>query len=439
MALFRDARPQIIADLNTKNNLQIKLSEVTFGVPQAVSTITPAPSTTKNTRVYISAAANSPYSSRVPVFYDRLDFGVVFAYSAVNTLAKVRSYNPVTIHGLIPDLNNYYGLELTTDDIEDGVLSLTNGSGSAVIKAKPDSLTWIGQFTVSIAPGDMALDRTMTVTDLSGIDYPSGQHAKGQAEVYSYSFDASAYYQYLQSITLENGPVDPTQDLVDFILDVTGDTWVLTGNADYSLAGAKVVYNGPNSLTKPSNPNFDYIVEIRLGTACNNFAGTLRFHYNIDVSIDTVTSVQTMSFNADGLGTTYSPANADYGSSYTPRYNPFLATAYNDYTPQAAVLSNLPWQASSTAATTANATALAAALKAVDTLPWVANSTNAATVDYNLYNVWIRYNGPVANAPHLDVEGFELRSGFNHVMYICPPYTSQANLWSGMGVVYYNV
>lgn len=439
MALFRDARPQIIADVSTKNNLEIKLNEVIFGVPQAVSEITPAPTTTKNTRVYLTAAANSPYTSRVPVYYDRLNFATVFAYSSVNTLAKLRSYNPASIHDLIPDLNNYYGLELTADDIEDGPLSLTNGAGTAVIKAKPGSYTWTGEFTVTIAPGDMALDRTMTVTDLTGIAYPSGQQVKGQAEVYSYAYDGSPFYEYLQSITLEGGPQDPTQALADFILELTGDTWVLTGAADYSLSGAKVIYNGPNSLNKPSNANYDYVLEITLGADCSNFAGTLRFHYNVEVSIDTVASVQTMSFDADGIGVTYDPANADYGSTYTPRYNPFLATAYNDYSPSSNALSALPWQASATAITASNAAALATALKAVDDLPWVAVATNAATTDYNLYNAWVRYNGPVANAPKLDVEGFELRDGFNHVMYICPPYTSQGNLWSGMGVVYYNV
>lgn len=440
MALFRDARPQILADVNTKNSLEMKASEVTFSLPQAVSEISPAPTTARNTRVYLNAAANSPYSGRVPVYYNRLDFATVFAYSAVNTLAKLRSFNPSTIHSLIPDLNNYYGLELTTDDIEDGALTLENGVGTAVIKAKATSFTWTGQFTVSIAPGDMALDRTMTVTDLTGIQYPSGQSVKGQAEVYSYSYDLSPFYEQLQAIIASGNTREAmSQELLDIIVAVTEDPWVMDAAGDYSLLGAAVVYNGPNSLNKPSNPNFDYIIEIALSDSCALFSGTLRFHYNVEVSIDTVTTSQTMAFNADGIGVTYDPANADYGSNYVPRYNPFLATAYNDYSASKTALSAIPWQSSSTAMTSANAVALAAALKAVDSLPWVATSSNAATLDYNLYNAWVRYNGPVANAPKLDVEGFELRDGFNHVMYVCPPYTSQANLWSGMAVIYYNV
>jgi len=443
MSLFRDARPQIVASINTLNNISLKMSDLLWSPAQRVSEITPAPTTTKNSGVVLRAAPNAPYTSSVRVFYDRLSFATVFANTPVNTYAKLRSYSPATTHDLIPALNDYYGLELTVDDIELINLNLTNGSGVATIRAKSGSFTWMDEFTVTVAPGDLTLDTAMTVTSLDGVQYPSGQSTKGQAEVYSYRYDCSAYGDFLKAITITD-PVDVTAAVCDFISAVTGDVWTLTPAGNFSLLGAKIVYNGANSLSKPSNSNYDYLFEIQLSDSCANFAGTLRFHYNVDVSIDTVATTATdLSFTVDGLSA-LDPANSsDTAYNFNNRYSPYIETAYNDYSAQAAVLKTLPWQSTWTGATDANATSLAAALKAVDGRPWVMNSTVPLT-EFNLYAAWIRYNGPISGAPLSganlpNVADFEYRSGFTNVLIFCPPYQQQTNLWYGTGFVYYNV
>ena len=435
MPLFRDARSQIIADINTKNGIVLKMADVVFGVAESVASLPVQPTTTKKTRVILYAAPSAPYTGSVPVYYDRLNFGSVFAHTPVNTYAKLRSYRPVRIHDLIPDLNNYYGLELTAADIEDGDLLLDNGSGTAVIKAKPTSLNWEGEFTVTILPGDINIERAMTVTDLDGVQYPSGQSTKGQAEVYSYYFDCSAYAPYLGELVVSEAGEPVNQGFVDFVVGVTGDPWVLTGTGPFSLEGAVIKYNGVNSLNKPSNNNYDFICEVLLGSACSNFAGTLRFHYNSQASIDSLATNTNMDVTHESLAGYNPDYSSDTAYLANGRYNPYVATAYNDYTAQANVLKNIPWQATWTAASNTNATALANALKAVDGLPWNM-TTNNANAEYNLYAVYVRYNGPVEQAPsNLNIEP---RDGFTHVMYFMPPYQQQSNLWYGVGVVYYN-
>lgn len=440
MSLFRDARPQVLSDINTKNGITLKMADVLWGQAQAVSGMNPQPSTSKNTAVTLRAAANSPYSGQVQVYYDRLSFATVFSSTPVNTYAKLRAFHPARIHDLIPALNDYYGLELTTDDIEDGELTLTDGIGSAVIKAKAGSLTWTDAFTVSIAPGDLYLDKAMTVTDLNGVQYPSGQSAKGQAEVYSYRYDASAYADFFAAISVVTpGGEAVTQAVVDAINEITGDVWILQAGAN-SLSDAKIVYNGTNSLDKPSNSNYDYIIEIQLSDACTNFAGTLRFHYNRANSIDMVAGATELSVTIDGLNS-YNPANyTDPLYTDRPRYSPYIETAYNDYSAQKAVLTTIPWQSSWTAISNTLATNLAAALKAVDGRPWNMTVSSAASVEFNLYASWVKYNGPIANAP-LPVDGvsdFEWRTGFTHVMLLLPPFQCQSNLWYGVAAIYYN-
>ena len=436
MPLFRDARPQIIADINTNNGIVLKMADVVFGQAESVASLPVQPPTTKKTRVMLFASPAAPYTGSVPVYYDRLNFGTVFAHTPLNTFAKLRSYRPTRIHDLIPDLNNYYGLELTPADIEDGDLVLDNGSGTAVIKAKPGSLNWEGEFTVTIAPGDLNLDRAMTVTDLTGVEYPSGQSVKGQAEVYSYYFDCSSFAPYLSELVVPEAGEPVNQGFVDFVQSVTGDDWVLEGAVPFSLQGAKIIYNGANSLNKPSNSNYNFICEVLLSDACANFAGTLRFHYNVEANIDTMVTTLDMDVRHESLAG-YDPDQAGITAyQANGRYNPYLATAYNDYSSQANVLKTLPWQSAWTGASNANATALANALKAVDGLPWTMVTTNP-NAEYNLYGVYIGYNGPVANAPA--ALNIEPRDGFSHVLYFYPPYQQQSNLWYGLGVVYYNV
>ena len=440
MSLFRDARSQVLADINAKNVTAFKASDVVWGPAQSVAAMNPQPTTTKNTAVTLSAAAGSPYSGQVQVYYDRLSFATVFANTPVNTYAKLRAFRPSTIHDLIPALNDYYGLELSADDIEDGPLSLVDGVGSATIIAKPGSWTWTDSFSVSIQPGDLYLDVAMTVTDLNGVQYPSGQSIKGQAEVYSYRYDCSAYGELFAAISVVTEGGEPvTQALVDAINDLTGDTWTLSAGA-FGLSGAKVIYNGTNSLNKPSNSNYDYLLEIQLSADCSNFAGVLRFHYNRGQSIDGLVATTDLSFTTDGL-IAYDPAtHTDTLYTGRARYSPYLETAYNDYSAQKTALAAIPWYSSWIASSTANATALANALKAVDGRPWNVAYNTGANFEFNLYAVYIKYNGPIANAP-LPVSGvsdFEWRTGFTHVMLFLPPYQSQSNLWYGVGVVYYN-
>lgn len=440
MALYPDARPQVLAGINAANNINLKMTDVVFGPAEAVAGLTPVPTTVKNTRSILTAAPAARYSGKVPAFYDRLSFTKVFEHTPVNTYAKLRSFRPVRIHDLIPDLNNYYGLELTKADILDGELTLVDGVGSAVIEATPASLTWTGKFTVSIIPGDLALEKHMTVTDLKGIDYPSGQSVKGQAEVYSYYYDCSAYEEYLDAIeVVTEGGEDVTDSFVDFINGVTGGAWTLVKAGDYSLVDAKVIYNGANSLNKQSNHNFDYICEVKLSTSCANFAGILRFHYNKTTSIDTVARTTSLDVGLSTMASADPTGSTDAAYRDGSRYNPYYATVYNDYSSQAGFLKTVPWQAAWTSASNVVAQNLANALKAVDGLPWTM-LTASPTADYNLYGVYVNYNGPIANAPKVWAgQDMAYDKKFTHVMLFNPPFQQQGNLWYSLGVVYYNV
>lgn len=434
--LFARAEVAILASINAKNGTFFKSDDLLFGPGQAVADLTPVPSTTKNSSVLLRVNDGKPYSGQTRVFYDRLDFAQVMAHTPLNTYAKLRAFRPTTIHELIPALNDYYGLNLTAADIVDGPLTLVNGTGQVVIQANPRSIGWRGEFTVTVAPGDAKLEQWLTDTDLSGIEYPSGQSTKGQAEVYSYRYDASSHWQALRDVEVPADGMLVPQAICDILVEVTGDDWNFNAG-DYSLVGAMIKYNGANSSDKQTNPAFMSIMEIELGDACTNFAGKLHIHYNTDSNITANSEVFGFRDNLSSMAS-YDPRIAMQPDYSLGRINPYLFVGEVDYTPQAAQLVGIPWQASWTSISDANAAKMAAALAAVDGRAW--NATAGA--EYGLRYAWIGYNGPITNIPagqlgDLTVEEL-VRPGFTHVMIAYPPYQQQPNMWYGKMIVHYN-
>lgn len=434
--LFTRAEDAILASINAKNGTFFKKDDLLFGPGQAVVDLTPAPVTTKNSSSLVRVNDGKPYSGQTRVFFDRLDFGAVMAHTPLNTYAKLRAFRPTTIFDLVPALNDYYGLNITAADILDGPLDLVNGNGQVVIKANPRSLGWVGQFTVTVAPGDAKLEQWLTDTDLSGVAYPSGQSTKGQAEVYSYRYDASKFWQTLRDLEVPVDGMLVPQSIADMLVELTGDDWGFTAG-DYSLVGALITYNGANSTDKQTNPAFMSVLEIELGAACQNFAGTLNIHYNTDSNIVANSTVFGFGENLSSMAS-YDP-RINMASDYsTDRVNPYLFVGEQDYTPQAAQLAGIPWQASWTGISDANATKLANALKAVDGRPW--NAT--AGTDYALRYAYVAYNGPVASIPDSKLMGMTkeelIRPGFTHVMFVNPVYQQQPNMWYGLMIVHYN-
>ena len=435
MALFKDVKETIVNNLNAKNGRFFAVSDFTFGPGQNVNDVVPKPVTACNSSVLLRS--NNPlYGGSVRVNYDRLDFSKVFSTTPLNTYAKLRSFRPATIHDLIPDLNDYYGLQLTAEDIVDRPLTLTDGAGTAVIEATPGSLGWTGKFTVTIVPGDAKLEKWVLDTDLNGVQYPSGQSEKGQAEVYSYQYDATKYWDYLKDLRVGAEGMDVPVELLNIIVELTGTGWTMEAG-DYSMQGAKITYNGTNEIGHQTNPSYGYYLEILITDSCAMLAGHLRFHYNGSNSISNALKVDSFSTTLNSMSA-YDPANSENPDYGVERHNPMLDTRYNDYTLNGVALRTIPWSSEQGPATDANLDKVIAALRSVDTLPW----NRTAGADYSLASAWIAYNGPISNMPQSLLNGMQPdefhRPGFTNVLVFFPPYTQQANLWYGIGYMYYN-
>ncbi len=265
MAIIPEARTSLNTAISSKytNFTQSKIfknprdSAGTFGVYLNKNTLA---------TVYGTAAVGSSV-----VAYNRLSLGSLFdGYMTI--------YSPDSldnVHSFIPLINAQYGWELTEDEILNAPVTLTNGVGEFILNAL-NSFTFTGSILVKVKKGPRKLPSGLTVA-IGNAVYPSKQTAKGQAEIYAYSFDTTENNAALSALITGQ---QITQSVCDLLVAITGNAWSLA-TGDYSLSGATITYSGlVDPKVHPTKTGYTRVVAITLGADCALFAGTLYFHCN---------------------------------------------------------------------------------------------------------------------------------------------------------------
>lgn len=294
MSLYVDPKQSVIDAVNTANATSLKLTDVTFGDP----TVAPddvVTTTGKNTQVRLTGNG-STWTGAVVVNYTRLNLNDLLTLTS-NTL-KV---GPVsTTWDIINYLNFYYGMLLTTADIKKEDIALDgNGAGTVTLHAEDKSFGWVGSVTLNLMKGDDLVDYAVTDLSLSGIDYPTGQSAKGQAPLVAYPYDFTSIKSTLDALTTGTKIVVASNSAVvtalvnglNAAINNASYVWQSVGTAtNRNLVEAVVAYNGLNSSEFASNQSYKYVMILQLsdgsgnngvvGTFCTDFVGKMYFHYN---------------------------------------------------------------------------------------------------------------------------------------------------------------
>jgi len=143
---------------------------------------------------------------------------------------------------------------------------------------------------------DVYLDSDITTPNLTGLSYGVSGTPSGTVGLqYTYALDLTSAYQTLQALT-QGTVLTQTQgaDIVTAVqyADLDGafrslwkSTTATTGNSLlWNLQGATVVYNGLNNITsKPTNPQFKYVMELQLRNDVTAPIGRIYLHYNIPI------------------------------------------------------------------------------------------------------------------------------------------------------------
>lgn len=276
MSFYKDPSQTLLKLIGDYNNLTLAADDYDFSAPTPASP--PAGSdATYNTAITLSSnKPAAPYIGEVEIFYNRLSL------ADLDTLANIYIYadQASTTYDIIEPLNTRYGLSLSQDDLEDLPVEDNGNYVIATLRAKSTSLGWLDEVQIPVALGDLLLENHLTQTTLEGLKYPTEDTSRPYAYFYSYWRDFSDYYEQLEAYTTED-VIDVS--IVSIMNDVTGDVWVGTGTAEFSLELATIIYNGPVVSYPASNQRFDNVMVIALNAEkCTGLSGDLIIHYAKD-------------------------------------------------------------------------------------------------------------------------------------------------------------
>lgn len=216
------------------------------------------------------------------VYYWRVDLGVLF--QKINASVGLTIAAGMTTHDLVPAINAKYGTTITIDDIEKTDLDIDPLPGLVSIKAVAGNVKYTGEFALAFDNSAIHLQDVILVDTLLGFNYPSADTTKGQATLYSYSFESPE-----ESETFWGGLVAGealpavAADHINLLYGLDNqEIWHFdtTGAADFNLDGAVTQYAGVNDAALilrdhkiNTNPIFTHVAIFKLGANCKNFAG----------------------------------------------------------------------------------------------------------------------------------------------------------------------
>lgn len=276
MALYKQPIPAILEAIRLQNGVELVQNEYTYGSPTNIPVENEGLDNMVNTSMLITALnPGSPYDGQVTVKIRRLDLSDLIKLVPMT----IRGSNLNTTLDVALRLNKLYGTNFTADDIESTPTEFVDGSGTCTLVAKSGSAMWTGSVDVTVVYGAIPIETVVTVTKLPGLPYPAADASKPFAWAYSYWRDLSSFETTLQ--TVEVG-TDSLQDIRDVLFANTGDAWVVTGAARFSLDGANVTYHGDTSGNPEANPEYDKVIVVAVSpTLCLGWAGDLYLHYNL--------------------------------------------------------------------------------------------------------------------------------------------------------------
>lgn len=216
---------------------------------------------------------------RMRVKYNKLDVDVM-TLECNKTLPRTAAMSTV---GVLATINELFGFALKYDEVFDHPIV----DGLIILEPKPSSALWRGRtefyfYDPGPGLGTIITDREM---DLSAMD-KYGVALAFPGSMLSMGHD---YTELRAELSVFNSDAIISQavatDLSVRLKAVDGVSWGFLPNTSYSLAGARVIYNGPVSGVPPVAldmvaSKFDCVLVLELSGDVGLSATPVVFHYN---------------------------------------------------------------------------------------------------------------------------------------------------------------
>lgn len=292
--IHRSSKRSLVEFINNTFNVSLDHDEVIVGTPIPVAGSYREGQTNRNTLVRVTAKEASNYQDTIVVAYDRLQL------ADINKLLdfKVKGYNLVNTHDLLPLIWRRFGIILDTTDIVDEPLTdLQTEEGLPSLyklRAVEDAVGWLGECIVTVEEGDAVLSEFVDDSELNGLNYPDDDDgSNGSAIVYMYGYDFTDYKHVLETYPVDLVLDDTSTDILEAIKTIDEgngkNSWNLTeGNTSWALHGATVIYNGPNDPSLPTNSKYKYVLGLQLRDDVTVPPGVMYLHYDDPLDPDVV-------------------------------------------------------------------------------------------------------------------------------------------------------
>ena len=274
MAVATFTLAKVLEQINTLNSLSLASTELTFSSVRPNDETWQGESLAGNTLIRITPNETSDYTGTVICGYDRLPLSVLHTIMG----GKIRLPSEVTnAEGAVPYFESVYGFALQPGDLTGGDV-VTDGEGKKTLTftAADTAVAFVGSATFDIIESAVPIANIFTSTTLDGYKYINDS-TKGFAESYSYPYDFTAQFDVLSTITTQTTNMTA---LAAALSAITGDSWVATGAAGFSLDGAVIAVAGINDPLWGTNNNYKYAIIVTLTAACANLEGQLIIHFN---------------------------------------------------------------------------------------------------------------------------------------------------------------
>jgi hypothetical protein len=168
---FSKAPADIIIDLIAADNTTKPITNqtITLGVPTVAAVV----DASGDTELEVTAKAGSGYTGSEVVKYNRLDLQG-FTFGETFSLPVGDAEN---LADLILEVNTGLGVNLTADDYTDSAIGAWAGEPNETkvvsLPITAGSLVFKGALSITLHAEDIPLSEVITVTTLSGLNYPA--------------------------------------------------------------------------------------------------------------------------------------------------------------------------------------------------------------------------------------------------------------------------
>ena len=266
MSLIDFTHGKFVKAISTANNTTFSMNDVMFSKPRV------------NSKGYLGGNSlirllprhrESMWDGSAVFGYDRVDLAVLANAVGGQLPAPAGITDP---YALLPYFHQHFGIGIASQDLT-AVLTEVDAVRTLTLTAGADNAYFLGSVNFTVVEGPALIETPYTYDPLVHIQDDGSEFA----ETYRWPLNMTTVSATMQTLTVNT--VD-FKALAVALQTVTGDNWVFSGVAPYSLENAIVRKVGLAQTAWGVSTGYTYAAVVELSPSCTALQGNLLLHFN---------------------------------------------------------------------------------------------------------------------------------------------------------------